>query len=142
MDIGTLWIWAIIWILIKYLLDKKKIKSENEYKRKFSTYTELINYSMPLLDNPSLSYDEAKQMTTSFLMKYHNEILPFAPKDIVENVDEFLSNSIVQVPEENELTKWIYKIISSIRKDIGLEKIDNIRFYAIKDEELQKKYNG
>ncbi len=104
------------------------------------TYSELINLTRVFLQDPNLKYKDAKKMAESFIVKYNNEILPFASNELVESVDEFLYNSATKIAEENELTLSLWKMIWSIRSELDLKPLNKITFHVVDDESIKEHY--
>lgn len=121
---------------------KKFDKYKRTYDKKFESYSELINLAKPFISDPWLDFKEAKDISNRFIAKYNNEILPFAPREVVESVQNFLFYSWTKFANENNQTKALTWIIQAIRKDLWLEKLDwnNIEFHAINEDALKNLY--
>lgn len=129
---------AFIWFYFNKKFESYKIKTD----KKIISYSELINFSRAFTKDPSLSYDENVEMAKNFITKYHNEILPFAPKDVVYSIQDFLYNSWTNYlsTSRNNQTKSLFNIIKYIRKDLGLEPLDleKIEFHSINEINFKK----
>lgn len=154
LTIINLWFTIYIYISkqsIKSFYDKELEKHKNKLQKEledhkkqketdFKIYSELIDLTRPFLSDPNLNYEEAKKMAEFFIIKYNNEILPFASKELISNVDEFLYNSTTKIAQENELTLALWKMISAIRKEQNLEPITSIRIHTVDLEQLRERY--
>lgn len=140
---------AVISILFSALalyIGHKNNKEFEKYKKtfdkKFESYSDLIALTKPFLNDPALNFKDAKDLAKRFIEKYNNEILPFAPKEIVDAVQEFLYNSWTMVAGSNVQTKALTGIIQAIRKDLNLDALDleKIEFHTVNESGLKKVY--
>lgn len=122
--------------LLEKELEDYKYKKDTDFK----IYSELINLTRPYLDDPTLTYEEALNMAKLFIIKYNNEILPFASKELVSSVDNFLYNSATKIAWDNKLISSLWNMISSIRKEQWLEQINDIKIHIVDTDYLKKKY--
>jgi len=140
-------IFSGIFSLFAIYISHQKNKEFENYKRnsdkKIESYTELINLTKPFLNDPALTFKEAKNLSKLFIEKYNNEILPFAPKEIVDEVQGFLFNAGTKFANTDSKTKSLFKIIQAIRKDLGLKRLDleTLEFHTINEEQLRKVYS-
>lgn len=124
---------------------KNLLKKESEdYKRfkenDFKIYSDLINSTRCFTQDPSLTFNEAKKLGENFIVKYHNEVLAFSSKNLVESIEKVLYNSITKIPNNNELIESLKEMINKIRKEQWLEELDNINFHSLDIDELKKRY--
>ena len=130
-------------ILIWYYYNKKIEIYKKTSEKKFASYTELINFARPFMSDPwIINFEEAKKLSLSFFQKYNNEILPFAPRDVVYAAQNFLFNSWTKYANPGIQLDAFSKLINTIRKDLWLEPLDwkEVEFHALNEEELRKVY--
>ncbi len=121
----------------------KEFEDYKKYKeRNFKVYSELINLTRPFLQDPSLSYVEARDMAEKFIIKYNNEILPFASDELVASVNRFLYSSVTKVAEKNELTESLKEMINAIRVEQWLSIIEDIKIHSLDIKELEERYEN
>lgn len=140
----TLILSAFISTCVSYYFNKKAEINRIRFDKKLESYSRLINLAKAFMNDPSLQKENAKQMANEFIEKYNNEILPFAPKNVVVAVQEFLFNSWTKYADSNSQTKSLIGVIQAIRKDLELENLDEwkIEFHAInEDVHIPKKNN-
>ena len=112
-------------------------------EKKFESYSELINFARPFLSDPWITnFAEAKELSLSFFQKYNNEILPFAPREVVYSVQNFLFNSWTKYANPGIQLDAFSKMIDAVRNDLWLQPLDwkEVEFHTLNEDELKKVY--
>lgn len=125
----SLGIGSISTLFIKYVLDRKQEKSVLEFEHKIRRYKSAMIFmnvylkpeNMMLIEN-SHPYITSKDKVKETLKVEYNEMLLFAPDDVIKNVRNF----IVQ-PSNSQFIK----AVKSMRKDLWGKKT------SLKNENLE-----
>lgn len=130
-------------IWIRYYFNTKFENYKKTSEKKFESYSELINFARPFLSDPWITnFQEARELSLNFFRKYNNEILPFAPKDVVYSVQNFLFNSWTKYANSGTQIDAFNEMIDTIRKDLWLQPLDwkKVEFHTLNEDELKKIY--
>lgn len=130
-------------IWVGYYFNTKFEIYKKTSEKKFESYSELINFARPFLSDPWITnFNEARELSLNFFQKYNNEILPFAPREVVYSVQNFLFNSWTKYANTGIQLDAFNKMIDAIRKDLWLQPLDwkEVEFHTLNEDGLKKTY--
>ncbi len=108
--------------------DKKLEDYKKTFDRKVESYTNLIALLSSFMDDPGLTEEETTKRQRQFINKFHDDILLYSTKEVVDSVNNFFkeirTNGSPKVKQAllrvnpNTITVAVLNIIAAMRKDL------------------------